>query len=81
MQPAMGRLFVGLNNKDELIGILSMRDLKNCLCDMDCLCELIVAADIMSKNVYSAYGKPHPLNAIHNRKEILHKGWACLISQ
>jgi chloride channel protein, CIC family len=44
--------FVVLNNKDELVGILSMRDLKNCLSDMDCLCELIVAADIMSKNVY-----------------------------
>ena len=29
-----------------------MRDLKNCLSDMDYLCELIVAADIMSKNVY-----------------------------
>lgn len=29
-----------------------MRDLKNCLFDMDCLCELIVAADLMSKNVY-----------------------------
>jgi CIC family chloride channel protein len=52
LQPAMGGLFVGLNNKGELVGILSMRDLKNCLSDMDCLCELIVAADIMSKNVY-----------------------------
>jgi CBS-domain-containing membrane protein len=41
-----------LNNKDELVGILSMRDLKNCLSDMDYLCELIVAAHIMSKNVY-----------------------------
>jgi len=44
--------FVVLNNKDEFVGILSMRDLKNCLSDMDYLCELIVAADIMSKNVY-----------------------------
>ena len=44
--------FVVLNNKDELVGILSMRDLKNCLSDMDYLCKIIVAADIMSKNVY-----------------------------
>lgn len=44
--------FVVLNNKDDLVGILSMRDLKNCLSDMDYLCDLIVAADIMSKNVY-----------------------------
>ena len=45
--------FVVLNKKDELVGILSMRDLKNCLSEMDYLCELIVAADIMSKNIYT----------------------------
>ena len=44
--------FIVLNNNDDLVGMLSMRDLKNCLSDMDYLCELIVAADIMSKNVY-----------------------------
>ena len=32
--------------------MLSMRDLKNCLSDMVDLCEIIVAADIMSTTVY-----------------------------
>jgi len=44
--------FVVLNDKDELAGILSMRDLKGCLSDMDDLYNIIVAADIMSRNVY-----------------------------
>ena len=44
--------FVVLNHKDELVGMLSMRDLKNCLSDMVDLCEIIVAADIMSTTVY-----------------------------
>jgi len=44
--------FVVLNNKDDLVGILSMRYLKNCLSDIDYLCKIIVAADIMSKNVH-----------------------------
>lgn len=44
--------FVVLNGREELVGILSMRDLKNCLSDMDALRETVVAADIMTKNVY-----------------------------
>ncbi|GAB6909922.1 Cl-channel, voltage gated [Desulfosarcina cetonica] len=44
--------FVVLNDGDELVGMLSMRDLKNCLSDMADLSAIVVAADIMTKNVH-----------------------------
>jgi len=44
--------FVVLSDHDELVGMVSMRDLKNCLSDIVDLCEIIVAADIMSTTVY-----------------------------
>ena len=44
--------FLVINDKDELVGMLSMRDLKNCLPKMEELNELIVAADIMTKDIY-----------------------------
>jgi len=44
--------FIVINDKDALVGMLSMRDLKNCLPEMEDLNELIVAADIMTKNIY-----------------------------
>ncbi len=44
--------FLVINDKDELVGMLSMGDLKNCLPEIEELNELIVAADIMTKNIY-----------------------------
>jgi len=44
--------FLVMNDKDELVGMLTMRDLKNCLPEIEDLSELIVAADIMTKNIY-----------------------------
>ena len=44
--------FLVVNDEDELVGMLSMRDLKNCLPEIEDLNELIIAADIMTKNVY-----------------------------
>ena len=44
--------FLVINDKNELVGMLSMRDLKNCLPEIEDLNELIIAADIMTKNIY-----------------------------
>ncbi|BBO84975.1 chloride channel protein [Desulfosarcina ovata subsp. sediminis] len=44
--------FVVLNDGDELVGMLSMRDLKYCLSDMADLSTIVVAADIMTQNVH-----------------------------
>lgn len=44
--------FLVMNDKDELVGMLTMRDLRNCLPEIEDLSELIVAADIMTKNIY-----------------------------
>ncbi|MEJ2200627.1 MAG: chloride channel protein, partial [Desulfuromonadaceae bacterium] len=45
--------FPVLNHADELIGILSLRDLKVVLAEMGDLCELVVASEIMCKEVYT----------------------------
>jgi CIC family chloride channel protein len=45
--------FLVLNDTKELVGILTLRDLKNCLQEIKDLSELILAADIMTKNIYS----------------------------
>ncbi|MCD6272474.1 MAG: chloride channel protein [Deltaproteobacteria bacterium] len=39
--------FIVINDKNALVGMLSMRDLKNCLPEIEDLNELIVAADII----------------------------------
>ncbi len=44
--------FLVLNGQDELVGILSMRDLKTFLAEMGDLIQLVVASDIMTKNVF-----------------------------
>lgn len=44
-----------LDGREELVGILSMRDLKNCLSDVDVLRDIVVAGDIMTKNVYCLF--------------------------
>ncbi len=43
--------FLVLNSRDELVGILSMRDLKTFLAEMGDLIELVVASDIMTREV------------------------------
>jgi len=44
--------FLVLNRQDELVGILSMRDIKAFLAEVGDLVELVVAADIMTRNVH-----------------------------
>lgn len=45
--------FVVLDQKQNLVGMLSMRDLKGCLVEMGELQDLLVAADIMSTSIHS----------------------------
>ncbi|PLX92911.1 MAG: chloride channel protein [Desulfuromonas sp.] len=45
--------FVVVNEKGRMVGMLSMRDLKSCLSEMGELCELVVASEIMTRNVVS----------------------------
>lgn len=45
--------FVVLNGQNELVGVLSLRDLKNSLARVDDLKYLIVVADIMTRDVIS----------------------------
>ena len=44
--------FLVINVKGELVGMLTMRDLTNCLSEIEKLNELIVAGDIMARNIY-----------------------------
>lgn len=44
--------FLVLNRQDELVGILAMRDIKAFLAEVGDLIELVVASDIMTKNVH-----------------------------
>jgi CIC family chloride channel protein len=43
--------FPVLNDQEKLVGMLSMRDLKSFLAEVGDLCLLVVASDIMTKNV------------------------------
>lgn len=45
--------FPVLNSKEELVGIISLRDLKEVLTEMGELCELVVASEIMTREVFS----------------------------
>lgn len=45
--------FPVLDRKGNLVGIISMTDLKPILADMKELCQLLVTAEIMTKNVYT----------------------------
>jgi len=45
--------FPVLDSKDNLVGIISLTDLKPILADMKELCELLVTAEIMTRNVYT----------------------------
>ncbi len=45
--------FVVLDHEQNLVGMLSMRDIKGCLADMGELQDLLVAADIMSRTIHS----------------------------
>ena len=49
--------FVVLNHKQEMVGILSLRDIKPSLRNFDDLKEFIIAADLMSSNVIHISGK------------------------
>ncbi len=44
--------FVVLDERERLVGMLSMRDLKDFLADMGDLVQLVVASDIMTQEVY-----------------------------
>ena len=44
--------FLVFNSKNELAGMLSMRDLIGCLANIDELSEIVIAGDIMSKNIH-----------------------------
>lgn len=45
--------FPVLNGRDELVGMVSLRDLKEVLAEMGDLCELVVASEIMSRKVFT----------------------------
>jgi len=45
--------FVVVNRYDKMVGMVSMRDLKACLSEMGELCELVLASEIMTRNVLS----------------------------
>lgn len=45
--------FPVLNSQDELVGIVSLRDLKVVLAEMGDLCQLVVASEIMSREVFT----------------------------
>ncbi|MBN2428304.1 MAG: chloride channel protein [Deltaproteobacteria bacterium] len=53
MEQAVFPHFIVLNEKDELTGVLSLRDLKGTFPDYEDLRDVIVAADLMSKDVIS----------------------------
>ena len=43
--------FVVVNDKNQLVGMVSLRDLKACLSEMGELSELVLASEIMTANV------------------------------
>ncbi|MCD6525741.1 MAG: chloride channel protein, partial [Desulfuromonas sp.] len=43
--------FVVVNDQQQMVGMLSMRDLKACLSEMGELCELVLASEIMTSKV------------------------------
>ncbi|MEA3465841.1 MAG: chloride channel protein [Thermodesulfobacteriota bacterium] len=43
--------FVVVNDQQQMVGMLSMRDLKACFGEMGELCELVLAAEIMTRDV------------------------------
>ncbi|WP_432822357.1 chloride channel protein [Trichloromonas sp.] len=45
--------FPVLNNRDELVGMVSLRDLKEVLAEMGDLCELVVASEIMTRDIFT----------------------------
>jgi chloride channel protein, CIC family len=45
--------FPVLNNHDELVGMVSLRDLKVVLAEMGDLCDLVVASEIMSREIFT----------------------------
>ncbi|OQY24713.1 MAG: hypothetical protein B6I37_02890 [Desulfobacteraceae bacterium 4572_35.2] len=45
--------FVVVNRYDKMVGMVSMRDLKACLNEMGELCELVLASEIMTRNILS----------------------------